>query len=214
VTTGASPQGYVLGTHTDLFDPAHGASRTAAHYLLSHQLKADFAVRGIDVWPPLVAGAPYVVVDWRALQACSSANGSIIAACGITPIVGPSGGLDAVTTLPRSPAGTDIFTPTLTLVIPVCPGAGAGGSGGRLGAALLGEPDKIASVSVQRFVSASCTPTGLSFVVAGQPGEAVTLAAVAFGAQTVSVLNATVPSAPGSTLSCSLDGSALQCVPQ
>jgi hypothetical protein len=221
VTPGAAPQGFVLGTHTDLYTPsaldrsssATGQTWAAAHYLLSHQLTADFTVRGIDIWPPLTPGASYVAVDWRTLQSCVANGLSPVAACGVTPITAPADGRGPVLTLPRSPNGTDPFTPTLTLILPVCPAsaqkAQLGSSG--LGAALIGELDKFATVSVQRFVSASCTPTGLAFVVVGQPGETLHLAALAV--QTVLVLNATLPDAPGATLACTLDGSAFVCLP-
>lgn len=164
-------------------------------------------MRSLDFWPRLLPGAPYAVVDWAALQAC--ADGSAAASCGVTLVQAPASLRAPVTTLPAQPHGVDPFTPTLTVVLPVCPT----GDGGR-GAALIGELDKFATVSVQRFVSAECTAGGLSFVVAGQPGEAVRFAALAHGALTVSVLNATLPGSPGGTLACTLQGAALSCAAQ
>ena len=212
VTPGAAPQGgYVLGTHTTLYDAASGTGMTAANYILSHQLSSNFTLRGIDVWPPLAVAQPYVLVDWRKLLACSSKGGASAAACGVSNVTAPPSGSGTFAVIPSLPNGTDPFTATLTLIIPVCPAAGGG-----LGAALLGEPGKFATISVRRFVSAPvCTPRGLSFVVSGQPGETFLLAALASGAQSVSVVSATVPfTPPGALLDCSLEGSALTCVPQ
>lgn len=201
-TPGAAPQGgFVLGTHTSL---SGSAGPAAAHFFLSHQLTADFALRSLDVWPPLTPGAPYAVADWRALLACSGVNGSSAASCGVARVTAPADPHGPVTTLHALPNGTDPFTATLTLLFPLCPASGA---------ALLGEPEKIATVSERRFVSAACTPVGVAFVVAGQPGEAVRLAALAAGSASVSVLNTTLPATPGATLACTLVGAALQCAP-
>jgi hypothetical protein len=156
------------------------------------------------VWPPLSPGAPYAVVDWRALLACSGFNGSSAAACGVTRVTAPADPQGRIATLRAQPNGTDPFTATLTLLVPFCPASGA---------ALLGEPEKFATLSERRFISAACTQAGLSFVVAGQPSEAVRFAALAAGGATVSVLNTTLPAAPGATLACTLSGAALACAP-
>jgi hypothetical protein len=44
------------------------------HFIVSHQLTADFALRSLDVWPPLTPSAAYISVDWHALLACRCAH--------------------------------------------------------------------------------------------------------------------------------------------
>ena len=162
-TPGAAPQGYVLGTHSSL----GGSAVAVAHYVLAHQLSADFALRALDLWPPLAPGAQYATASWDALEGC--ANASTAAGCGISLLTAPPSPAGQLLVLPRFPAGADAFAPSLTIVVPRCNASGA---------ALFGDAAKFATMSAQRFEALSCTSGGLAVTLQGLPGEAVKLVAM------------------------------------
>jgi len=148
---GAAPDGFALNTYTAI------GGAPWLHFLLTHQLKKPFAVRALDLYPPLAPGARFAVAAWTALAARGP----------VATLVAPADAHGVLITLPAVPAGTDKFMPTLTLFAPVCAS----------GVALFGEYEKIATVSVQRFPGAAqCTPGGAEFSVAGVAGEDVGLA--------------------------------------
>jgi hypothetical protein len=184
VTPGAAPSGYALVAHTAV---GGGAAPVALWMVVSHSMARGspvFTVRGLDLWPSLPVGAPVAVTTWAALQACAGAGG----ACrgNVSTLSGPADPHAALFPLPPPAAGEDPITPTLTLLAPVCAGSGV---------AVFGEIDKFAPVSVQRFTSLACTPSGASATLSGVGGEAVRLgwwapglpggAGVAFGTATM-----------------------------
>ena len=170
VTPGASPAGYVLGTHTDI------DGSPSAWYLLAHQITVPFVPRALDVWPRLVSGGHYSMADVRMLRACASAalgNAAVEdpVACGVGAFTAPTDVHNALPiTFEPPPNGTDPFTPNLLIIVPIqeC----------SVPAALLGEPEKITGVSVQRFSSIGCVGNALGFNVVGQIGETVRFAAL------------------------------------
>jgi hypothetical protein len=163
-TPGAAPAGFVLGTHT-----ASGSS-VLQHLVLAHQLTAPFTVRALDFWPALQPGAAYVAADWTALQACAS--GSLLSDCSGRAVTAPASSQGSVLQLQPYANGTDSFSPSLTLLSPVCSASGA---------ALLGEFPKMAPVSTLRFpgpvsCGGSAPSAALSFLISGLPAEQVQLA--------------------------------------
>ena len=167
VTHGAAPSGFALVTHTAV------GGAVALYMLVSHQMTASFTVRGLDLWPALspVSGA-FMTTSWAALQSCAAGS-----ACNTSAIAAPAQGSAPLFTLPALAPGVDKFTPTLTLVAPVCTASRV---------ALFGETAKFASISIQRFTALACTPAGIAMSLTGPPGEALRLAwwtgsAMAFG---------------------------------
>ncbi len=160
------------------------------------RLTAAFTLRGLDVWPALApAGAAFLATSWAALQACAPGS-----ACNTTRLSAPSAPHAPLLTLPPVPPGVDAFTPTLTLLAPVCGGSRV---------ALFGEPAKFATLSVQRFTALACSSAGVAMSLAGPAGETLTLAwwapALPGGGAGMAFANATLPGsggAPGAALSC------------
>jgi hypothetical protein len=150
----------------------------------------------LDVWPALApAGGAFLATTFAALQACAAGS-----ACNTTTLTAPSTPHVPLLTLPPVPAGVDPFTPTLTLLAPVCAGSHV---------ALFGEPAKFATLSIQRFTALSCTPSGVAMSLVGPAGETLTLAwwapALPGGGAGMAFGNATLPGSggtPGASLSC------------
>ena len=174
--------GFVLGSYTSV--DGGGAADGVAHarYIVSHSLTAPYSLRGVDLWPRLSPTASYLVVDWAALQPCVPGGG----ACPLGVVVpGPPSPDTVLASLPQAPPGNASFTPSLTILTPLCVS----------GYTLVGEVDKFATVSVQRFPRAVCTPTGVGFGVVGEPGEGVLLGVG--GAGGVVVVRITLPTDKG-----------------
>ena len=155
--------GYVLTTHTSV------SGGTWLREFVSHQMPKDWMLRALDVYPPLEQGAVYAVTTWAALQACAAAGGG---ACGVSTVTGPADAHTALIAVPKAVVQnatlpfTDLFSPTLTLVVPLTAG----------GVAFFGELDKFATVSVQRFAALAATASGVSATVWGISGETVRFA--------------------------------------
>ena len=170
VAIGASPSGYVLGTHTDV------AGVPALWILLAHQLTKTFVPRALDVWPRLVPGAAHVSADLRLLRACAAlgVTNATAATCGVAAFNAPTDVHDALPlNFPPTPNNTDPFTPIVTILVPV--------QSSTFNIALLGEPEKITPISVQRFTNIACVAQQLSFTVSGQEGETTRFAALSGG---------------------------------
>jgi hypothetical protein len=208
VTPNARPVGYVLSTYTAYPPSARAApGPAAAYFIVSHQLTADFSLRVLDLWPPLqlsaVSGA-YLAVDWLALQKCAVGQHAL-ASCGVSILPSLNSRTDTVLSLSKYAEGSDPFTPTLTVVVPACAASGA---------ALLGEIQKFATVSVQRFSELSCTPEGLQAAVTGLAAESVTIAGVSAGRAGISVATVTIPGRDGDgpqSVLCTLSASMWSC---
>jgi hypothetical protein len=205
VTPGAAPSGYALVTHTSV------AGSVWLHQVVSHQMNSSlpgFGLRSLDVWPPLAAGTNVAITTWDALQACAQQQqqqqqqdeGVSAGPCSgnVTAVSAPADPHAVLTSLPVPPAGADPFTPALTLIAPICASSGA---------ALFGEFDKFATVSVQRFVSIACSSDGIAVELSGTRGEAIRLAwwapAMSGGAG-VAVQSVTFPGGPNPSLSCDI----------
>jgi hypothetical protein len=160
---GAAPAGgFVLGTHFAV----DGA--VLAHAFVSHQLAAPFALRALDAWPRIPAGAPLLVADWARVLACADAGAATApaAACGAAAAAAPADPAGALATLPAKPAGGDAFTPTLTLALRACASA-----------TLVGEVDKFSPLAAWRFAAVACAADGgVALTLQGVPGETVRLA--------------------------------------
>lgn len=161
VTAGAAPTGYALVTHTEV------GGGVWLREVLSHQMTSDFALRGLDVYPPLQPGSRYAVSTLGAVGACAAGGGG---ACDSGAVLtAPADAHAVVGTLPKAVVQnttlpyTDVFSPTITLMAPVCAS----------GVALWGEFAKFAPISVQRFTSIACSAAGVAFGVAGNVGETV-----------------------------------------
>jgi hypothetical protein len=207
----AAPSGYVLSTHTAV------SGRVWAWFVLAHQLKAPFTARVRDVWPappvPLTLG---LASDVRALRAC--ARGSQAAACGLSQVALPAGSTSPATpllTLPAVPAGRDVFTPVLALLAPLCPTS----AGAAAGTSVFGEVEKVAPISVQRFLEMGCGEGGVvSFTISGQPGEAVGVKWVDWSDAGTGVVGAgtfTFPAGGKGAMqaACTVAGGSLSCTP-
>ena len=172
VTPGGAPSGYVLTTHTQV------GGATVLRLLVSHQLTTAYSLRLLDLWPLPASGSVHVVGDWATLLACASLPPASRGACGVALITVPSDVHAVVATIPAPRTGTDPFTPFLHFVAPACPTAT-----GASGVALLGEIEKFAAISVQRFIAVACSADGsTAFTISGIPGEVVGLAWFANGA--------------------------------
>lgn len=171
VTPGAAPTGYVLATHTTVPTGDGADASPAMYYVVSHHLKAPFALRSLDVYPRLAPGNWYALANWTALQGC--ADGTSAGACSVELVAAPP---TLGATVAKLQPQADPFLPLLTLVAPLC-----GGSGGT---AFFGEVDKVTAVSVQRFPTLRCADAAqgeVAFNLVGQPGETVRLAYAAGG---------------------------------
>ena len=169
---------------------AHGA----------HQPRPDFSLFSSDLWPPLSAtlnasadGARVYsgrVARWAwggAGPRPHCANGSAVAGC--AELLTPAGAGSLLTLHP--PAMEAPPAPTLHVFAPQCAN----------GWTLLGELEKFATLSSQRFAVAECTEGGVRFVVHGMEDEAVEVTALS-PAGTVLVQVAR----PGSPVELSSDG--------
>ena len=174
VTPGAAPTGFAMVTHTEI------QGGVWLREVVSHQMTKDFALRALDVYPPLTQGNRYAVSTWAAVNACATGAGACDSGAVLTA---PADAHAVVGTLPKAVVQnttapfTDAFSPTLTLMAPVCVTTGL---------ALWGEFAKFATISIQRFTALACTPAGIAMSLTGPPGEALRLAwwtgsAMAFG---------------------------------
>jgi len=203
-----APSGHVLSTHTEL------SGAVLMHYVISHSLSVEYTLGAVDLFWPKSAPPPeeptlYVSISWDGLGACVREAASAEAVSPTTascpplsqppfPIPTPpgqSGKKIPQVVLPATPTGGDPFTPTLTLIAPLCPGSGLG---------LLGEVDKFVTVSVQRFLGFHCTTTGLSFLVEGVAGESVRFAFADGNRGSIGLGNFTFPSSAGGAPSSAL----------
>jgi hypothetical protein len=185
VTPGGAPTGYAMVTHTEV------QGGVWLREVVSHQMTKDFALRALDVFPPLKPGNRYAVSTWTAVNACATASGACDSGAVLTA---PADGRAVVGTLPKAVVQnttapfTDVFSPTLTLMAPVCVTTGL---------ALWGEFDKFASISIQRFTSITCSPAGVAFGVAGNVGETIGLAWTNTAAATTASGSYTFTGTPG-----------------
>jgi len=157
--------GYVLTTHAAV----SGAVWQRA--FLSHQMPKAWPLRALDAFPAFErAGAVYATTTWAALQACAAAAGG--GACGVSTFAAPADAHTAILTVPAAVVQnatlpfTDVFSPTLSLVVPLQAS----------GVAFFGELDKFATISVQRFASLAPTAAGVTASVWGIAGESVRFA--------------------------------------
>jgi hypothetical protein len=164
VTPGAAPTGFAMVTHTEI------QGGVWLREVVSHQMTKDFALRALDVYPPLTQGNRYAVSTWAAVNACATGAGACDSGAVLTA---PADAHAVVGTLPKAVVQnttapfTDAFSPTLTLMAPVCVTTGL---------ALWGEFAKFATISIQRFTSVTCSPAGVAFGIAGNVGEEVGIA--------------------------------------
>ena len=222
------PKGRVLCTHTAIAPSSSSSSvavaaagpapvEAALYIVLGHQLTQDYTLLLRDLWPaPATPAVLTVAGSLNALRACSA--GSAAAACGLAqlPLAPGAPSTTPLLTLPMVPAGVDAFTPHLALLARTCPGSSPGA-----GLGFLGEAEKFAPVSVQRFLALDCTVQGsgeaeLQLTLAGQPGESVALTWVQWQGAAQGTVRTGVHQFPGAAkglqqVDCTVAGDSLTC---
>ncbi len=214
---GAPAGGRVLATHTAI---GGAAAPPALYMLVAHQLTSDYDVLLRDLWPAPAAGSSLSsAASVHALRAC--ARGARAGDCGVARVALPPARAPLAAlglTLPAPPPGSDAFAPVLALLARTCepapPGTGA--------LALFGEVEKLAPVSTARFLALACGVSAggggdaaVALTLAGQPGEAVALAWVAWAGSEGTVFTGTHVFAAGGAgqqqVDCVVEGAALTC---
>ena len=136
----------------------NGTTAAAWHFVVAIDVPSAFALLPSDFYPVIPAGA--VVAVHRPWHSPPCVHGALASACGVVV------GLPEVHTgvpAPGSPMGTHSWE--LTVVSPVL----------GPGVALLGELDKVVSVSPSRFTAVVASSEGVRVRVTGRPGEQVRL---------------------------------------
>eukprot|EP01047_Picozoa_sp_COSAG01_P000941 COSAG01_NODE_19_length_39011_cov_38.134968_15_plen_386_part_00 len=186
------PSGEIWVAHTQV------GSALLAHYVLAMGVNFSFGLHTTDLYPrpPMATpGRGFVTYGWNVSSSesrCVDGERAVASGC----VVAWSGGADETIEMQTGGrlAGTDgIYPFVLLTIIPVLEN----------GWVLLGELGKFAAVSEYRFLEVAADGDVLRLTLAGEPGEAVSVAVLCCGSleeATVRVLNVTIGTSGSSTM--------------